>query len=311
MDTSNNLDVLLMDLIDDAVLQIITYGSEEKFDTYLDFIKHKVNVIKSNPSKLNDIGFIIPVTKAPFLNEHANIKNEMNIAVHDYLQKNNAQSIIDMLNNINYATDKAMESIPNNLKNKKDEMKTFVNKMLISSIINESDKKLYDIDKFKCDVKIISNPNCPCVICKQKNKNNSFDDIPDSVPSNHIEYENSEEIDDEMPNLESLSDYTKSEKIKNPYNVPDLVSYSYVDPYSSNGKATNSDNVLFEKFASSVLNDLFTNTNLNDHKPTIKDLLDLLATSQSKEQHENKNDSDEKKENESSLRDDCSFNISI
>ena len=309
MDTSNNLDVLLMDLIDDAVLQIITYGSEEKFDTYLDFIKHKVNAIKSNPSKLNDIGFIIPVTKAPFLNEHANIKNEMNIAVNDSLQKNNAHSIIDMLNNVNYATDKAMESIPNNLENKKDEMKSFVSKMLISSIINESGKQLYDIDNFKCDVKIISNPNCPCVICKQKNKNNSFDDIPDSIPSNHIEYENSEEIDDDMPTLEPSSHHTNSKKIKDPYNVPDIV--SYLDPYSSNGKATNFDNVLFEKFASSVLNDLFTNANLNDYKPTIKDLLDLLATSQSKEQHENKNDSDEKKENESSLQGDCSFNISI
>jgi hypothetical protein len=55
--------IKIMDFIDDVVLQYITYGTNETYSSYKDFMAKKMQELKDNPEKTSDITNIIPALK--------------------------------------------------------------------------------------------------------------------------------------------------------------------------------------------------------------------------------------------------------
>lgn len=95
------LDNAIMDFIDDAVLQVITFGSDETYPSYKEFMKSKIALIKDDPSKLNDIRSLIPFLKFAPVEIENKCKNSLN--------DNNVNDFILFYNKIKEITDKTID----------------------------------------------------------------------------------------------------------------------------------------------------------------------------------------------------------
>jgi len=97
------LDDAIMDFIDDAVLQVITHGSDETYPSYKEYMKSKIALIKEDPTKLNDIRNIIPFFKsAPTGTSMANKCKQS-------LKDNNVDDFILFYTKIKEITEKAID----------------------------------------------------------------------------------------------------------------------------------------------------------------------------------------------------------
>ena len=197
---SNPVNDLIMDVIDNAVLQLITYGTEKKYESYKEFMMSKIEEIKNDPTKLQNIEFLVPVMKSDFLNAKApGEKMQINNAITVSLQNSKASDIKKLIDDVNSATNKAKEMHPiSGTPEKEKKITSMTNDMLYSTILGKPTSMLGFLDDL-----LVTTPGCNCENCLVKKQ------ILGS-------YDKDSKINFKMMDFKTMMDF-----IKSPYSIPD------------------------------------------------------------------------------------------